>query len=115
MNFLFNINTKALLIIIIILMTMIPFLTKITIKNMNTYSNFLLSNILYIILLSILSYYIYIYNKDEINFNISNYELNIFFVLCIISIFISIIYLELFKRHNISYLLPIIPAGVILL
>ena len=96
-------------------MSSIPYLTIITTQNRNTYSNFLFSNILYIISLSIISLYIYYNNKNDISFNLNNYDLYIYILLTIITIFISLLYIEFFKRENILSLLPLIPSSIILI
>lgn len=112
---LLNLDTNIILILLILLMSSIPYLTKITTYNRNTYSNFILGNILYIITLPIVSYYIYYNNKDNISFNINSYDLCIYTLLTIISVIISLLYIEFFDRNNVFYLLPLIPSSVILI
>ncbi len=115
MNLILNLDTTIILLILIILMASIPYLTKITTQNRNTYSNFLFSNILYIISLSIISYYIYYNNKQDISFNLNNYDICIYIILTIITITISLLYIEFFNRDNVFYLLPLIPSSIILI
>ena len=115
MNILLNLNTNIILLLLILLMSSIPYLTKITTYNRNTYSNFILGNILYVSTLSLVSYYIYYYNKNDISFNLSNYDLCIYTILTIITIIISLLYIEFFNRENVIYLLPLIPSSIILI
>ena len=115
MNLILNLDTNIILLILIILMTSIPYLTKITTQNRNTYSNFLFSNILYIISLSIISYYIYYYNKQDISFNLNKFDMCVYIILTIITITISLLYIEFFNRDNVFYLLPLIPSSIILI
>ena len=115
MNLIINLDTNIILLILILLMTTIPYLTKITTYNRNTYSNFLFSNILYIISLSIISYYIYYNNKQEISFNLNNLDICVYILLTTITIIISLLYIEFFNRDNVFYLLPLIPSSIILI
>ncbi len=96
-------------------MSSIPYLTKITTYNRNTYSNFILGNILYITTLALVSYYIYINNQQDITFNINKYDLCVYIILTIITVIISLLYIEFFNRDNVFYLLPLIPSSVILI
>lgn len=112
---LLNLDTNIILILLILLMASIPYLTKITTYNRNTYSNFILGNILYIITLPIVSYYIYYNNKSDISFNLNKYDICVYTILTIISIVISLLYIEFFNRDNVFYLLPLIPSSVILI
>ena len=96
-------------------MSSIPYLTKITTYNRNTYSNFILGNILYITTLILVSYYIYINNQQDIIFNLNKYDLCVYTILTIITIIISLLYIEFFNRDNVFYLLPLIPSSVILI
>ena len=115
MKLLLNLDTNIILIILIILMSSIPYLTKITTYNRNTYSNFILGNILYITTLALVSYYIYINNQQDITFNINKYDLCVYTILTIITVIISLLYIEFFNRDNVFYLLPLIPSSVILI
>jgi uncharacterized membrane protein len=115
MKLLLNLDTNIILIILIILMSSIPYLTKITTYNRNTYSNFILGNILYITTLALVSYYIYINNQQDITFNINKYDLCVYIILTIITVIISLLYIEFFNRDNVFYLLPLIPSSVILI
>jgi uncharacterized membrane protein len=115
MKILLNLDTNIILLLLILLMSSIPYLTKITTYNRNTYSNFILGNILYVSTLSLVSYFIYYYNKNDISFNLSNYDLCIYTILTIITIIISLLYIEFFNRENVFYLLPLIPSSVILI
>ena len=115
MKLLLNLDTNIILIILIILMSSIPYLTKITTYNRNTYSNFILGNILYITTLALVSYYIYINNQQDITFNINKYDICVYTILTIITVIISLLYIEFFNRDNVFYLLPLIPSSVILI
>ena len=115
MKLLLNLDTNIILIILIILMSSIPYLTKITTYNRNTYSNFILGNILYITTLALVSYYIYINNQQDITFNLNKYDLCVYTILTIITVIISLLYIEFFNRDNVFYLLPLIPSSVILI
>jgi len=115
MNFIFNLNTNIILLLMIILSSCIPYLTIIATEKRNTYSNFIISNILYIIFLSIISYYIYINNKEKIKFKLYNNDIYVYIILTIITIIISLLYIEFFKRDNVLYLLPLIPSSTILI
>ena len=115
MKLLLNLDTNIILILLILLMSSIPYLTKITTYNRNTYSNFILGNILYVSTLSIVSYYIYINNQQDITFNLNKYDLCIYTILTLITIIISLLYIEFFNRDNVFYLLPLIPSSVILI
>ena len=96
-------------------MSSIPYLTKITTYNRNTYSNFILGNIIYITTLTLVSYYIYINNQKDIIFNLNKYDLCIYTILTIITVTISLLYIEFFNRDNVFYLLPLIPSSIILI
>lgn len=115
MKLLLNFDTNIILILLIILMSSIPYLTKITTYNRNTYSNFILGNIIYITTLTLVSYYIYINNQKDIIFNLNKYDLCIYTILTIITVTISLLYIEFFNRDNVFYLLPLIPSSIILI
>ena len=115
MNILLNLNTNIILLLLILLMSSIPYLTKITTYNRNTYSNFILGNIIYITTLTLVSYYIYINNQKDIIFNLNKYDLCIYTILTIITVTISLLYIEFFNRDNVFYLLPLIPSSIILI
>ena len=65
--------------------------------------------------LSIISYVIYHNNKEDISFNLNNFDLCVYILITVISVVISLLYIEFFNRDNVFYLLPLIPSSIILI